>query len=363
MLLALPRRVARSRAPSGPAPSPSWLDGAATKTRSPAAPDMWSARAPGPTRCPPCPTCSALSPYSVSACSTFRSARRAACSPCAATSTWPPRSVRRSNRIRVGHQPRHQPPRQPVQHRRLRRRIRSGNVVGVTVEGWLGIGYQTVHVISAEASLEIVEQSREAGFGVTTFTGQGRNGPVVMLLVMVRRKRVQQLLNTVRAIDRVPSSRWRSCAARCTAICRRPNASRPATVDATGEHVANGGSDITPHALETPRVGHQPLVQLQLEPDVALRKGAPECGRVTVRGSPVRVVASHHERTRSERTLKRERPLSLGNPCGSYSSPTSALRRWPRRTGVNECTLRCTTYLPAARCHIMARCTLSRNGR
>ena len=77
----------------------------------------------------------------------------------------------------------------------------TGNVVGVTVEGWLGIGYQTVHVISAEASLEIVEQLREAGFGVTTFTGQGRNGPVVMLLVMVRRKRVRQLLETVRNVD------------------------------------------------------------------------------------------------------------------------------------------------------------------
>ena len=77
----------------------------------------------------------------------------------------------------------------------------TGNFVGITIDGWMGVGYQTVHVISPTCSEAITEQLRERGFGVTTFAGAGRAGPVNLLLVMVRRRRVDELIDLVHGVD------------------------------------------------------------------------------------------------------------------------------------------------------------------
>lgn len=76
-----------------------------------------------------------------------------------------------------------------------------GNVVGVSLDGWMGVGYQTVHVMSPHFSQEIAAKLREMGFGVTTFRGAGREGAVDLLLLMVRRRRVNELIDCVRSVD------------------------------------------------------------------------------------------------------------------------------------------------------------------
>jgi uncharacterized protein YebE (UPF0316 family) len=73
----------------------------------------------------------------------------------------------------------------------------AGNVVGLWVEEQLALGLATVRVISEHGGVEVAEALREAGFGVTEFAGQGRQGRVEVVYAVARRSEVDQILNLV----------------------------------------------------------------------------------------------------------------------------------------------------------------------
>jgi len=77
----------------------------------------------------------------------------------------------------------------------------TGNMVGIQIEKKLAMGHIILRVISQEKSSEMTGQLRQAGFVVTTFSGEGRNGPVVELYVVCRRRDLSRILEVVRAIE------------------------------------------------------------------------------------------------------------------------------------------------------------------
>lgn len=66
----------------------------------------------------------------------------------------------------------------------------TGNVVGMVIEGWLGIGFIQVTIISSLRGASVAEHLREAGYAVTEIPARGRNGTVEMLQMSVKRKQV-----------------------------------------------------------------------------------------------------------------------------------------------------------------------------
>ena len=54
-----------------------------------------------------------------------------------------------------------------------------GNMVGIRIEKLLAFGHVIIRVISREHYSQMTKVLRQAGFGVTTFHGEGMNGPVV----------------------------------------------------------------------------------------------------------------------------------------------------------------------------------------
>ncbi len=77
----------------------------------------------------------------------------------------------------------------------------SGTFVGITIESFLKIGEQVVKVFSVKGK-EVAVKLRGEGFRVTEFSGQGRDGEVVLLFVQVRRREAKKVLKISRGIDK-----------------------------------------------------------------------------------------------------------------------------------------------------------------
>jgi len=77
----------------------------------------------------------------------------------------------------------------------------AGTALGITLEKWIAVGLLLVRVISRDMVEQLDQSLRAAGFGVTRFTGEGREGPVAMLFIVTQRKRGDELLGVVRTVD------------------------------------------------------------------------------------------------------------------------------------------------------------------
>lgn len=69
-----------------------------------------------------------------------------------------------------------------------------GTIVGIYLESKLALGNRVVQVITRRQNDPLVEALREAGFGVTCITGEGREGTVYILFSVVTRKALESYL-------------------------------------------------------------------------------------------------------------------------------------------------------------------------
>jgi len=76
----------------------------------------------------------------------------------------------------------------------------TGTVVGMWLEELLAIGKVMVRVIS-DKSVELRQKLLDDGFGVTAIRGEGRQGEVMILFVVLLRRREKQLLRDIQSID------------------------------------------------------------------------------------------------------------------------------------------------------------------
>ncbi len=75
-----------------------------------------------------------------------------------------------------------------------------GNYVGVIIEGRLAIGNACIQtVVSVDQKQIVTAWMREAGFGVTCVKGEGRDGPVDVLMIYLRRKSVEEAVATIKS--------------------------------------------------------------------------------------------------------------------------------------------------------------------
>lgn len=77
-----------------------------------------------------------------------------------------------------------------------------GNYLGVIIEGKLAIGTASMQVfVSDEVIEELSALLRGRGFGVTIIEGQGKDGPVQVLLIFVKRKCVDEAIGLIRDLS------------------------------------------------------------------------------------------------------------------------------------------------------------------
>ncbi len=76
----------------------------------------------------------------------------------------------------------------------------TGTLVGMWVENRIGVGYRTVRVINADRTHSVSSTLREHGYRVTEVPGHGRNGPVELAFLVIRRRHLRNTLDLVQQI-------------------------------------------------------------------------------------------------------------------------------------------------------------------
>jgi len=76
-----------------------------------------------------------------------------------------------------------------------------GTFVGITVERKIAIGNLALQFITNKNPAGLLRYFRAKGYGATTIDGQGTAGPVKIVLVIVRRKLLDEVLKIIKKFD------------------------------------------------------------------------------------------------------------------------------------------------------------------
>ena len=74
-----------------------------------------------------------------------------------------------------------------------------GNYVGLIVEGKISLGLLSLQLILRENPEKLVNILKEQGYSITTMTAEGPKGLVKMVLLVIKRKNLRNILETIRS--------------------------------------------------------------------------------------------------------------------------------------------------------------------
>ena len=77
----------------------------------------------------------------------------------------------------------------------------TGNVLGMSIEKRLAIGYTHFTIISRDRSTEIADKLRNAGYGVTEIPARGRESNFMLVDCHVRRKQADEVESLTLEVD------------------------------------------------------------------------------------------------------------------------------------------------------------------
>ncbi|REK77048.1 DUF2179 domain-containing protein [Paenibacillus paeoniae] len=75
-----------------------------------------------------------------------------------------------------------------------------GVYLGSRIEEALALGYSVVQVIADTLNTSLPDQLRASGYGVTVWQGEGRNGPRLVMQVLVKRSAEKKLLDAISSV-------------------------------------------------------------------------------------------------------------------------------------------------------------------
>lgn len=77
----------------------------------------------------------------------------------------------------------------------------TGTFAGMKLEAFISIGYQSLRIITTEKITALPLILREEGYGITTLTGKGMKGDVIIIFTTVPRSRVNNVLEIVETLE------------------------------------------------------------------------------------------------------------------------------------------------------------------
>jgi uncharacterized protein YebE (UPF0316 family) len=77
----------------------------------------------------------------------------------------------------------------------------TGTAVGLFIEEKLAIGHATIRVVSTHAGVEMADALRARGYGVTEFSGFGRDGRVEVMYTVCLRRDIERVIGEVEQWD------------------------------------------------------------------------------------------------------------------------------------------------------------------
>lgn len=76
-----------------------------------------------------------------------------------------------------------------------------GIIVGMKIEEKLALGYTVVNVTSAEYELDLPNELRNLGYGVTHYLAFGKDGSRMVMQILTPRKYERKLMDTIKNLD------------------------------------------------------------------------------------------------------------------------------------------------------------------
>lgn len=76
-----------------------------------------------------------------------------------------------------------------------------GNYVGVMLEERIAIGNQIIRVITRHDANELVRYLWDQGYGVTSVDAQGESGPVKLIFMVARRRRLEDIVAIIKRFN------------------------------------------------------------------------------------------------------------------------------------------------------------------
>jgi len=73
----------------------------------------------------------------------------------------------------------------------------AGNYIGMLLEERLAIGHEMIRVITKSEALDLVEELKDSGFGVTSVRAHGVEGEVGVVYIIVKRSMVNTVLKII----------------------------------------------------------------------------------------------------------------------------------------------------------------------
>ena len=74
-----------------------------------------------------------------------------------------------------------------------------GTYVGMRIEEKLALGYELIRIVTRTDATELVTHLRDLGFAVTSVIGEGRDGEVGILFVVLKRKTVSEVVEIIKS--------------------------------------------------------------------------------------------------------------------------------------------------------------------
>lgn len=76
-----------------------------------------------------------------------------------------------------------------------------GNIIGITLEEKIALGYVQVNIISRHYTDKIADSLRQSKYAVTILPGEGGSGGVSVLVIIIRRKALRAVRGIIEGID------------------------------------------------------------------------------------------------------------------------------------------------------------------
>jgi len=76
-----------------------------------------------------------------------------------------------------------------------------GTFIGMRIEEKLALGYELVRVITRMDASELIESLRKHGYPVTSAAGQGKEGEVGILFVILKRKSIEKVVELIKKFN------------------------------------------------------------------------------------------------------------------------------------------------------------------
>ncbi len=76
-----------------------------------------------------------------------------------------------------------------------------GNILGITLEEKIALGYVQLNVISKYHTDKIADTLRLSKYGVTILPGEGGSGGVAVLILIIARKQMKGVMKLIESID------------------------------------------------------------------------------------------------------------------------------------------------------------------